>query len=98
LRLTGDATQYDHRDGNDDYTRAGNLFRLMNPEQRERLCESIARHMETGNTPQEIQLRQIRRFFRADPAYGISVAQALGIDLTELMPNGAVQLEAVAEK
>ena len=62
----------------------------MNPEQRERLCESIARHMETGNTPQEIQLRQIRRFFRADPAYGISVAQALGIDLTELMPNGAV--------
>ena len=65
----------------------------MNPEQ----CESIARHMQTGNTPQEIQLRRIRRFFRADPAYGISVAQALGIDLTELMPNGAVQLEAVAE-
>jgi catalase len=55
----------------------------MNPEQ----CESIARHMQTGNTPQEIQLRQIRRFFRADPAYGISVAQALGIDLTELMPK-----------
>ena len=54
--------------------------------------------MQTGNTPQEIQLRKIRRFFRADPAYGISVAQALGIDLTELMPNGAVQLEAVAEK
>jgi len=65
----------------------------MNPEQ----CESIARHMQTGNTPQEIQLRQMRRFFRADPAYGISVAQALGIDLTESRPNGAVQLEAVAE-
>ena len=62
----------------------------MNPEQRERLCERIARHMETGNTPQEIHLRQIRRFFRADPAYGISFAQALGSDLTELMPNGAV--------
>jgi len=54
--------------------------------------------MQTGNTPQEIQLRQIRSFFRADPACGISVAQALGIDLTELMANGAVQLEAVAEK
>jgi catalase len=63
------------RDGNDDYTRAGNLFRLMNPEQ----CKSIVRHMQTGNTPQEIQLRQIRRFFRADPAYGISIAQALGL-------------------
>jgi hypothetical protein len=34
--------------------------------------------MQTGNTPQEIQLRQIRCFFRADPVYGISVAQALG--------------------
>jgi catalase len=54
--------------------------------------------MQTGNTPQEIQLRQVLRFFRADPTYGICVAQALGIDLTELMPNGAVQLEAVAEK
>ena len=66
----------------------------MNAEQ----CESIARHMQIGNTPLEIQLRQIRRFFHADPAYGISVAQAIGIDLIELMPNGAVQLEAVAEK
>jgi hypothetical protein len=34
--------------------------------------------MQTVNTPQKIQLRQIRRFFRADPAYGISVGQALG--------------------
>ena len=66
----------------------------MNAEQ----CESIARHMQIGNTPLEIQLRQIRRFFRPDPACGISVAQALGIDLTELMPNGAAQLEAVAKK
>jgi catalase len=29
LRMTGDATRYDHREGN--------LFRLMNPEKRERL-------------------------------------------------------------
>ena len=47
---------------------------------------------------QEIQLRQICHFFRADPAYGIGVAQALGMDLAEFMPNGAVQLETVAEK
>ena len=59
---------------------------------------NIARHMQAGNTPQEIQLRQICHCFRADPAYGIGVAQALGIDLAEVMPNGAVQLEAVAEK
>ena len=98
LHITGDATRYDHPDGNDDYTQAGNLFRLMNPEQRERLFGNIVRHMQTGNIPQEIQLRQICHFFRGDPAYGIGVAQALGMDLAEFMPNGAIQFEAVAEK
>jgi catalase len=58
----------------------------------------IARHMQAGNAPQEIQLRQICHFFRGDRACGIGVAQALGIDLAEFMPKGAVQLEAVAEK
>ena len=98
LRITGDATRYNHRDGNDDYTQAGNLFRLMNPEQPERSFGYIVRHMQTGNIPQEIQLRQICHFFRADPTYGIGVAQALGIDHAEIMPNAAVQLEAVAKK
>ena len=45
-----------------------------------------------------IKERHVANCLRADPAYGISVAQALGIDLTELMPNGALQLEAVAEE
>jgi catalase len=70
----------------------------MNPEQRERLFGNIARHMQAGNTSQEIQKRQICHFFRADPTYGIGVAQALGIDLAEFMPDGAVQLEALAGK
>jgi catalase len=60
----------------------------MNPEQRERLFGNIARHIRAGNTPQEIQLRQVCHFFRADPTYGIGVAQALGIYLAEFMPNG----------
>jgi catalase len=98
LRITGDAARYDHRDGNDDYTQPGNLFRLMNPEQRERLFENIARHMQGGNTPQEIQVRQICHFFRADPAYGIGVAQALGIDLEQFMPEGVAQPEALTGK
>jgi catalase len=98
LRITGDATRYDHRDGNDDYTQPGNLFRLMNPEQRQRLFGNIARHMQAGNTSQEIQLRQICHFFRADPAYGIGVANLLGIDVEQFIPRGAVQSEAVAER
>jgi catalase len=83
LRISGDAARYNHREGNDDYTQAGNLFRLMNPEQRERLFGNIARHMQAGNTPQEIQLRQLCHFFRADPGYGLGVAKALGIELSE---------------
>jgi catalase len=82
LRIADDAIRYNHRDGNDDYTQAGNLFRLMNSEQRERLFANIARHMEAGNTPQEIQLRQLCHFFRADPGYGFGVAKALGIELS----------------
>ena len=33
LKISGAADRYDHREGNDDYTQAGNLFRLMKPEQ-----------------------------------------------------------------
>jgi catalase len=32
LKISGDADRYDHRIGNDDYTQAGNLFRLMSPD------------------------------------------------------------------
>ena len=83
LRITSDAGRYNHRYGNDDYTQAGNLFRLMNPQQRERLFGNIGRHMQAGDTPQEIQLRQLCHFFRADPGYGFGVAKALGIELSE---------------
>src|ERR1700726_1487989 len=94
LRITGDAARYDHREGNDDYTQAGNLFRLMNQEQRERLFGNIARHMQAGNTSRDIQLRQICHFFRADPGYGSGVAQALGIDLTGMVPERPEALAA----
>jgi catalase len=54
--------------------------------------------MQGGNTSQEIQVRQICHFFRADPAYGIGVAQALGIDLEQFMPEGVAQPEALTGK
>jgi catalase len=101
LRITGDAARYNHRDGNDDYTQAGDLFRLMNSEQQKRLCGNVARHMQGGNTSQEIQLRQICHFFRADPRYGFGVAKALGIELSEdvvrnLVPASTIDGELVA--
>jgi hypothetical protein len=43
-------------------------------------------------------LRQICHFFRADPAYGIDVANALGINIDQFIPNGAAQPEAFGRK
>jgi catalase len=75
LKLTGDADRYNHRAGNDDYTQAGDLFRLMPPDQQDRLMSAIAGAMKT--VPKEIQDRQIAHFSKCDPAYGKGVADRL---------------------
>lgn len=78
LPVDGDGGRYNHRDGNDDYTQAGDLFRLMAPEERQRLIHNIAEHMRS--VPREIQERQIDHFRKADPAYGNGIAEGLGIE------------------
>jgi catalase len=75
LALHGDADRYNHRDGNDDYTQPGNLFRLLDAEQRQRLFSNIAAAMQ--GVPQEIKRRQIALFAKCDPAYGAGVADAV---------------------
>ncbi len=77
LPISGAADRYDHRAGNDDYTQAGNLYRLMTPEARGRLMDSIAGAMQ--GVPEFIQRRQIGHFAKADPAYGAGVAARLGL-------------------
>ncbi len=76
LPLEGAADRYDHRAGNDDYGQAGDLFRLMPEDERERLMDTIAAEME--GVPAEIMDRQIGHFRKADPAYGAGVARRLG--------------------
>ena len=75
LKIDGDADRYDHRAGNDDYTQAGDLFRLMTPDQRQRLIDNLVRAMQW--VPEDIQQRQISHFRKADPAYGEGVARGL---------------------
>jgi catalase len=77
--LSGMVDRYSHRDGNDDYTQAGNLFRLMTPDAQARLIDNIVDHMRS--VPQHIQERQVCHFFRADAAYGAGVANGLGIEI-----------------
>jgi catalase len=81
LRTFGDAARYDHRAGNDDFTQAGNLFRLMKNEERERLIDNIVDSMKT--VPERIQRLQIQHFLKADEAYGRGVAEGLGLMIEE---------------
>ncbi|MBU0723848.1 MAG: catalase [Alphaproteobacteria bacterium] len=75
LKISGDADRYNHREGNDDYTQPGNLFRLMSDSQKQQLFSNIAAAM--GGVPQAIIDRQLVHFDKADPAYGAGVRQAL---------------------
>ena len=77
LRISGDADRYNHRDGNDDYTQAGDLFRLFDDNRKEQLFENIAGALE--GVPEEIVRRQLVHFSKADPAYGEGIAKRLGI-------------------
>jgi catalase len=77
LRIDGDADRYSHRDGNDDYTQAGDLFRLMDAAEQQRLINNIVMAMQ--GVPPEIQERQVAHFTLVDPAFGSSVAKGLGL-------------------
>lgn len=87
LRISGDAARYDHRIGNDDYTQAGNLYRLMDADARTRLVNNLVGALKP--VPKFIQLRQIGHFHKADPEYGSRVAGGLGIDIQEVIGKAA---------
>ncbi len=80
-RVQGDVNRFDHREGNDDYTQAGDLFRLMKPEEKDRLIHNIVTHMST--VPEYIQKLQISHFAKADPEYGRRVAEGLKAKVEE---------------
>lgn len=83
LELSGSATNWNHREDDDDYfSQPGDLFRLMRPEQQQVLFENTARNM--GDAPKHIKVRHIGNCFKADPAYGEGVAKALGIPMSEV--------------
>ena len=81
LKISGDADRYDHRAGNDDYSQAGALFRLMSDDQQRQLFDNIAAAM--AGVPEAIQRRQIAHFAKADPAYGAGVAERVGLTAPE---------------
>lgn len=66
----------------DHYTQAGNLYRLMSKEERNRLVENIVTAMKPVER-EDIKLRQVQHFFKADPRYGEAVAKGLHLSVPE---------------
>ena len=75
LKISGNADRYNHREGNDDYTQPGNLFRLMSDAQKQQLFQNIAEAMH--GVPDYIVERQLVHFAKADPAYAAGVKAAI---------------------
>ncbi|MGE6256634.1 catalase KatA [Heyndrickxia sporothermodurans] len=74
-----DSVAYDHFDH---YTQAGDLYRLLSAEERTRLVENIINAMKPVEK-EEIKLRQIQHFYKADPEYGTRVAEGLGLSVPQ---------------
>ena len=77
-KVNGDIKRWDFRQDDDNYyEQPGKLFRLMNPEEQQRLFDNTARNM--GDSDEIIKIRHIGNCYKADPAYGRGVADTLGI-------------------
>ena len=77
LQLDGAADRYDHNLNNDDFSQAGDLYRLMDEDQKQRLVANIARTMD--GVPEQILRRQLPYFFKADQDYGKRLAKLVGL-------------------
>lgn len=74
-----ESVAYDH---DDHYTQAGDLYRLMSAEERARLVQTIVNAMKPVESD-EIKLRQIQHFYKADAEYGTRVAEGLGLPVPQ---------------
>ncbi|WP_425432805.1 catalase [Ezakiella peruensis] len=80
----GDAYRYDFREDDSDYfTQTGLLYNAMTEDQKQVLCENTARHMK--DTTLQIKHRWISHCYRADKDYGERLAEALGIDIKDVV-------------
>jgi catalase len=76
LAIDGDAAKFNFReDDHDYYSQPGNLFRMLKPDEQQRLFENTARAI--GDASKVVQDRHIGNCAKADPAYGKGVAKAI---------------------
>lgn len=77
FEVSGVAAQVAY-DQDDHYTQAGDLYRLMSEDERTRLVGNIVASLKLVEK-EEIKIRQIQHFYKADPEYGARVAEGLGL-------------------
>jgi catalase len=82
LSIEGAADHWNHREDEDYFSQAGNLFRLMTPSQQQALFRNTADSV--GGATRDIQIKHIKHCLSADHAYGKGIADALGIDLNSI--------------
>ncbi|AEC21468.1 catalase [Pusillimonas sp. T7-7] len=75
LSIEGAADHWNHREDTDYFSQPGNLFRLMNDEQKQALFNNTARAI--AGVSKDVQDRHIDHCTQADPAYGAGVAAAI---------------------
>lgn len=75
FQVSGNAERYVVPLTDDDFVQAGNLFKLMNTEQKNLLINNVAGALRGAK--KHIQERQIPHFKRADPKYGEGVEQTI---------------------
>ncbi len=85
--------RYDSTVDHDNYTQAGNLYRLFDDAQKDRLTTRIAGVL--GQARKEVQMLQVCHFSRADEDYGRRVAEKLGIDLNNAFSGAQAELQNV---
>lgn len=66
----------------DYYSAAGKLYRLLSADEQTRLIENIRMNLGQVTKP-EIQIREVKQFYQADPEYGRRAATALNLDLAQ---------------
>lgn len=75
LKISGDASRYDHRIGNDDFSQPRALFNLFDKDQKKRLFQNIAESM--AGVPEAIVNRQLALFKQVHPEYAEGVRNAI---------------------
>ena len=76
LRLAGEADRYSRYD-QDDFTQAGNLYRIFSEEEKSRLVATITDTL--SQVTLETQQKMLTHFEKADSDYGARIKSALGL-------------------